>query len=203
MSNVVGYARVSRHDQNPAAQEAELALENARLVETLHHQGLHDPLSALPNRRLFRTRMNDALARGRRSGNPPAVIFIDLDDFKVLNDSFGHEAGDKVITEVAERLRSAVRAADTVARLGGDEFAVILENLNDPPVDAAMVAQKLVRQVREPITVSGVEVGISASAGAVVARATDDHDSLLRRADAHMYKAKSGGRDRAVAEAAG
>jgi len=179
------------------------ALENARLVETLHHQGLHDPLSALPNRRLFRTRMNDALARGRRSGNPPAVIFIDLDDFKVLNDSFGHEAGDKVITEVAERLRSAVRAADTVARLGGDEFAVILENLNDPPVDAAMVAQKLVRQVREPITVSGVEVGISASAGAVVARATDDHDSLLRRADAHMYKAKSGGRDRAVAEAAG
>lgn len=179
------------------------ALENANLVERLHHQGLHDPLSGLPNRRLFRNRTNEALERARRTGSLPAVVFIDLDDFKVLNDSLGHEAGDKVIAVVAERLNNSLRSTDTVARFGGDEFAVILEGLNDPQADATKVARKLVAAIRDPMTVMGLTVGISASAGVVVAKTTDDHDSLLRRADANMYKAKSDGRDRAVADAVG
>ncbi len=176
------------------------ALENARLLEQVHHQGLHDPLSGLPNRRLFRTRIDRALARAVRTGSPPAVIFLDLDHFKALNDTCGHEAGDRVIVAVAERMCSSVRATDTVARLGGDEFAVILEGLTDPPADARRVAEALVEAVRQPLVAMGRTIRISASAGAVLAGPLDDHDSLLHRADATMYKAKSVGRDRAVVD---
>lgn len=176
------------------------ALENARLLEEIHYQGLHDPLSGLPNRRLFRTRIGRALERAERTGSPPAVIFIDLDHFKGLNDSCGHEAGDKVIIAVAERMRRIVRTTDTVARLGGDEFAVILEGLSDPPADARRVADALLRCVRQPLVAMGRTIRISASAGAVIAGPADDHDSLLRRADANMYEAKSIGRDRSVVD---
>jgi diguanylate cyclase (GGDEF)-like protein len=176
------------------------ALENARLLEEVHHQGLHDPLSGLPNRRLFGDRINRALARARRTGSPPALIFVDLDHFKRLNDTCGHEAGDKVIVAVAERMRSAVRMTDTVARLGGDEFAVVLEGLTDPVADARRVADALLEAVRQPLVVGGQKVQMSASAGVVIASADDDHDSLLRRADANMYQAKAIGRDRAVVD---
>jgi diguanylate cyclase (GGDEF)-like protein len=182
------------------ASQGATALENARLLEQIHHQGLHDALSGLPNRHLFRTRIDKALERAARTGSPPAVIFVDLDHFKALNDTCGHEAGDKVIVAVAERMRRAVRSTDTVARLGGDEFAVILEGLTDASVDARRIADALVRAVSQPLVAMGRTIRISASAGAVLAGPNDDHDSLLRRADASMYLAKSMGRNRAVVD---
>ncbi len=177
--------------------QAAIALENGRLLDRVRALSLHDPLSGLPNRTLLRDRIDQALAGGTRSGTWPVLLFVDLDRFKQINDTFGHETGDRVIEVVAERLRRSVRATDTVARMGGDEFAVLLVGLDDPS-DAERVAELLVEAVREPLMAASRTIRLSASVGAVAATADDDHDSLLRRADAAMYEAKSLGRDTAV-----
>ncbi len=168
----------------------------------LSHQAFHDALTRLPNRALFQERLGHALARSRRLGSVLAVLFLDLDNFKIVNDSLGHEAGDSLLLTVAERLSACVRPGDTVARLGGDEFTVLLEDLDDT-AQALGLAERISATLSVPLLVSGREVfttaslGIACESGASLdaARTPDD---LVRDADTAMYRAKTEGKSRAV-----
>ncbi|HET9517736.1 MAG TPA: diguanylate cyclase, partial [Actinoplanes sp.] len=169
----------------------------ARVTEgqrRLQHQALHDPLTGLANRTLFRERLLSALQRQRTHDQPMALLFADLDDFKAINDSLGHEAGDRLLHAVGDRLDACVRREDVVARLGGDEFAVLIER---QPGDAELVGQRILSALREPFVVDGQTVTVSASVGLVVpdrADRTVTADSLLRRADTAMYAGKRRGK---------
>lgn len=166
------------------------------LEERLQHQAFHDPLSNLPNRMLFMDRLRQALARVRRSEGTLAVLFLDLDNFKVINDSLGHHVGDQLLIAVAERLRSCLRTQDTAARLGGDEFTVLLEDVADVR-DATHVAERIIEQLRAPFTIHGQDVYTSPSIGVALSSAEHEHaDTLLRDADLAMYRAKTGGKAR-------
>jgi diguanylate cyclase (GGDEF)-like protein/PAS domain S-box-containing protein len=161
----------------------------------LHHRAHHDPLTGLPNRLLFEDRLQLAVAAAVRHGRYLAVLFVDLDGFKLINDTFGHEAGDAVLEEVAARLRIALREGDTIARLHGDEFAVLLPELADP-LDAGRLARTLLAQVERPVELGGRIVTVSASIGvSVFPRDGGDGLALLRAADVAMYKAKLGGKN--------
>lgn len=154
------------------------------------HSALHDALTGLPNRRLFMERLTQALARDRRFRNHAAVLFIDLDDFKVVNDSHGHDFGDKLLKCVAGRLRLATRDTDTVARLGGDEFAVILEDLSHAE-DAGMLARRIVEDFRVPCEIEDVRVPLGISIGcALHPRDGKTARDLLLAADKAMYRMK-------------
>lgn len=162
--------------------------------QKLEHLAHHDPLTDLPNRLLARSRLDHALQRARRSSWRTAVIFLDLDGFKHINDSLGHTAGDMVLMEVGQRLASMSRSCDTLARLGGDEFLVVVERLRDPQ-DAGMVADKLLRALEHPVALDGRSVFIGASAGiSVFPEDGEDADTLVRNADSAMYQAKAAGR---------
>jgi diguanylate cyclase (GGDEF)-like protein/PAS domain S-box-containing protein len=162
--------------------------------EELAHKALHDELTGLPNRALLRDRLDHALTRAARTGQRAIVLFLDLDHFKDVNDSLGHDVGDRLIVAVGERLLRRVRASDTVARLGGDEFVVLLEDVTVE--DAALdVAQSILEAMREPIDVDGRELFATASIGVAVSGAPSSATSLLRDADAAMYEAKKRGRD--------
>lgn len=175
---------------------ASTAFRNAELLERLRHESLHDPLTGAPNRRLLEDRVDRAVAECRRSGVPVALLLLDLDHFKTVNDTLGHAAGDGILHRVVERLQRAVRQVDTVARLGGDEFAVLLPGLADP-ADAAGVAEKLLAALRAPFRIEGHVVTIDASVGIAVAPADGDScPALLKAADTAMYAAKSAGRTR-------
>jgi diguanylate cyclase (GGDEF)-like protein/PAS domain S-box-containing protein len=164
----------------------------ARLV----HQAMHDPLTGLPNRTLLVDRLRQVLARSDRHPSMTAVMFIDLDGFKDINDSLGHDIGDRVLRKVAKRLRCHVREADTVARLGGDEFVVLCQDLS-PQEDVLQIADRLVRTLAAPVTVSGFEVVVTASVGIALANGSDaTPEDLLRDADAAMYGAKTRGKNR-------
>ncbi len=155
-----------------------------------------DPLTGLPNRALFYDRLGQALAVSRRHDTPLAVFFLDLDGFKVINDSVGHEIGDKVLVEVARRLRSGLREQDTLARLGGDEFAVLLPEVTDPR-DTRVVADKLLATLTAPQLINGLELTVDASIGvAVFPQDGSDVRRLMRSADIAMYRAKARGRGR-------
>ncbi|MDA8233133.1 MAG: EAL domain-containing protein [Magnetospirillum sp.] len=163
--------------------------------ERLSYAANHDPLTRLPNRTLFQERLSRALARAGRSRNIVALLFIDLDRFKLVNDTFGHLAGDMLLQQVAERVNRAIRQGDTVARLSGDEFVVILEDLADPR-DSAMVAQKILRLLAEPFDLDGRSATISSSIGVALYPAdAGDAQSLVKLADEAMYKAKRIGRN--------
>jgi diguanylate cyclase (GGDEF)-like protein len=154
----------------------------------------HDPLTHLPNRVIVNDRLGHALERGRRDGSRAAAIFLDIDEFKQVNDRWGHAAGDDLLREVAVRVQRAARAADTVGRYGGDEFVVICENLPSA-ADALVVAERIRDEVARPARVDGTEVLVDTSIG--VAMSTDAGEStrdLISRADAAMYEAKSKGR---------
>ena len=170
-----------------------------RLNETtrarMAHQALHDPLTRLPNRELFADRLTVALARARRSGRPVAVMFIDLDHFKVINDSLGHRAGDSVLLEVGARLDGFFRSQDTVARFGGDEFTVLVEDLASDTAASAL-ADRIIAAVARPVTVEGRTVPVSLSVGIALAAGHESAVDLLRDADAAMYRAKERGRGR-------
>ena len=159
-------------------------------VEEIEYQALHDHLTDLPNRVLFRDRVEQALKSGDRDGNGFAVFILDLDHFKDVNDTLGHESGDLVLEEVARRLREAVRTSDTVARLGGDEFAVLAADVG--ALDAAVVAAQKVRSaLARPITVAEVLVDVDTSVGIALApHHGSDVETLIRRADIAMYVAK-------------
>ena len=170
--------------------------ERKELEEQLHHQAFHDALTGLPNRLLFSDRLGQALARAERRENLVAVLFMDLDNFKHVNDSLGHEAGDRLLVGVAERLRACLRPEDTAARLGGDEFTVLLEDVADAS-DAARVAGRIIEDLRVPFEVGGHEVLTAASIGiALDDRSRDRPADLMREADLAMYWAKSKGRAR-------
>jgi diguanylate cyclase (GGDEF)-like protein/PAS domain S-box-containing protein len=167
------------------------------LVEAeVRHRALHDPLTSLPNRALALDRLEGALARRRRDGRAVAVLLADLDQFKVVNDSLGHAAGDDLLVALAPRLHDAVRPSDTVARLGGDEFLVVCEQL-DGAHEAIRVAERVAQAINQPIVLSAGEHFITASIGIAVAESADAlPEDLLRDADAAMYRAKERGRGR-------
>jgi diguanylate cyclase (GGDEF)-like protein/PAS domain S-box-containing protein len=163
--------------------------------EKLAHRALHDPLTGLANRELLMDRLAQALSRTARAGTSTVVLFCDLDRFKEVNDSLGHETGDQVLVTVAERLRKAVRPTDTVARLGGDEFVVVAEGLVTD-ADQRRLADRVRVALARPTRVGAHIVPTGASIGVAVSRPEDDARSLLREADAAMYRAKARGRGR-------
>jgi diguanylate cyclase (GGDEF)-like protein len=176
------------------AEHASLALTDARMVADAMHQAVHDALTGLPNRVLFSDRIDHALAGAQRRGTRVAVLFLDLDNFKVVNDSLGHEAGDKLLVAVAERLAGALRACDTVARFGGDEFGILLEDVSAVR-DAERVAEEIGALMREPFVVGARQHVIGASIGiALSGPSSNTPDALVRDADAAMYRAKLRGR---------
>lgn len=174
--------------------------ERKAFEEQLAHQAFHDPVTGLANRALFRDRVEHALERQLRDGQPISVLFLDLDDFKTINDSLGHAAGDRMLAEVGERLRNCLRAADTAARLGGDEFAVLLEDGGDG-TGAADVAARILEALDAPYYLEGKEVTCHASIGIATADASHERgavgaEELLRNADVAMYMAKEAGKNR-------
>lgn len=168
------------------------------LEADLTYRATHDPLTGLPNRALFLERLTGALAHASRDGSPVAVLYLDLDGFKAVNDTFGHAAGDLLLVTSAQRLRECIRTGDTAARLGGDEFAVLLEPLVSGP-DADQVARRTLAALSLPHTTGGGEARVAASIGIAHSRPTDTANDLLLLADAAMYQAKSTGRARIAA----
>src|SRR5688500_17016231 len=167
--------------------------DQKRLQNELTHQAFHDSLTGLANRALFKDRVEQALTRARRHRRPLAVVFLDLDRFKAINDSFGHASGDALLIAVSMRLRDCVRAEDTVARLGGDEFAVLVENLAGD-AEVRLVSERVKETFRDPIVIEGRELAVAASIGIALSDAGDETaDDLLRNADLAMYRAKASG----------
>jgi diguanylate cyclase (GGDEF)-like protein len=167
----------------------------------LARRALHDPLTDLPNRDLLLDRLGIALARMERGGPGVAVMFLDLDGFKRVNDELGHEAGDRVLREVARRFGASVRPADTVARYGGDEFVVLCEDVWSAP-DAVATAERLVRCLDDPLALpGGATVKVGASIGVTLARdRSRDRERLIRDADTAMYRAKQGAGGPAISD---
>jgi len=163
--------------------------------EQMEYQAYHDALTGLPNRLLFKDRIDIALAHAKRHRTAAAVMFLDLDQFKLVNDSLGHTVGDALLQEVATRLVLSIRADDTVARMGGDEFTILLTDVKDPGA-SAVVAQKLLDAVSQPMLIEGHELYVTTSIG--IARSPEDGidaETLLKRADGAMYRAKEAGRN--------
>jgi diguanylate cyclase (GGDEF)-like protein/PAS domain S-box-containing protein len=166
--------------------------ERRRLEEQLTHQAFHDPLTGLANRALFRDRVSHALALAQRRGTPVTVLFLDLDDFKKVNDSLGHAEGDRLLIAAAERFLACARTADTVARLGGDEFAILIEG-----ADGEGLPERVAAAMSHPFSLSGNQLKVTASIGVATASPDDRADDVLRNADMAMYAAKRHGKGRA------
>ncbi len=166
------------------------------LEEQLVHRAFHDGLTGLANRALFTNRVEQALLRASRDAQRTAVLFLDLDDFKEINDSLGHAAGDSLLTQGADRLRACLRAGDTAARLGGDEFAVLLEGCHDDGEEAMHVAERISNAFARPFVLEDREAFATASVGIAISSGTENGDDLLRNADLAMYLAKKRGKAR-------
>jgi diguanylate cyclase (GGDEF)-like protein len=169
------------------AEQAGVALTDARTLDAMH-EALHDPLTGLPNRSLLLDRLAQALEVTRREASRVGVLFVDLDRFKLVNDSYGHATGDGLLVAVAERIRRELRSGDTAARLGGDEFAVVMTGEADREAAAAL-AERLIESFGHPFHIGGRELYIGASVG--IALGDEDAEELLRMADTAMYRAKS------------
>ena len=169
--------------------------ERKRAEEQVKHLAFHDPLTNLPNRLLFNDRLTLAVAQAHRHNQKLAVLFLDLDRFKVINDSLGHSVGDELLRQVAERIQEHVREGDTVARLGGDEFTLLVPGISAEE-DAAKIARKICDAVHDPFWIDGRELFVTTSLGVSV-YPSDGHDAetLVRNADSAMYRAKEQGRD--------
>jgi diguanylate cyclase (GGDEF)-like protein len=181
------------------ASQATIAIRNGRLLENIRHQALHDSLTGLPNRTLIIDRVDQMLARARRRNADCAALFVDLDGFKHVNDTLGHEAGDRLLRSVAARLSATLRETDTVARLGGDEFVVLVEG-GTPTGSPEFVAERLLKVLREPFDIDDASrstLRITASIGIALGSHTSATD-LLRDADIALYEAKTAGKDRFV-----
>jgi len=194
----VNVSCVRADDQTPLyfIGQIEDVTESRALREQLAYAAIHDSLTKLPNRELFMDRLEVALRRAERSRRRVAVIFLDLDRFKLINDSLGHDVGDSILRAVADRLSSVMRAGDTLARFGGDEFTVLCDDIIDDG-EALGVAQRLVTAMRQPLAVSNSETFVSLSVG--IALSNGGHESgavLLRNADVAMYRAKEHGPSR-------
>jgi diguanylate cyclase (GGDEF)-like protein/PAS domain S-box-containing protein len=168
--------------------------ERRRAEEQIEYQAYHDALTGLPNRLLFRDRLTIALAHAKRQKTPVAVMFLDLDRFKYINDTLGHSLGDELLRAVAARLRAVLREGDTIARMGGDEFTILLTDVGGP-ADAAKIAQKLLDTIAHPLSVDGHEIYATTSIGiALFPSDGDTAEVLLKNADSAMYRAKDMGR---------
>jgi diguanylate cyclase (GGDEF)-like protein len=182
-------------------ENSRLAADLAAREAELHHLAFHDSLTGLANRALFRDRLRHALQLHARDLRPVAVVFLDLDDFKVVNDTLGHGVGDELLCRVGERITGALRSGDTIARLGGDEFAVLLEDNGDALSTAARIADAL----HAPFLLAGRSLDVRASIGVCEVDPGDPSigvDTLLARSDAAMYRAKHGGKARVISYAA-
>ena len=163
--------------------------------ETIHFQAMHDHLTSLPNRRLFKDRLEFSMAQSRRHGGAVGIMFIDLDRFKLVNDTYGHAEGDELLKDVARRISGCVRSSDTLARQGGDEFTVLLPDLHNPE-EASLIAEKIQEELKNPFTVSGLTFRATASIGiSIFPRDGDNADLLLKNADIAMYKVKASGKN--------
>jgi diguanylate cyclase (GGDEF)-like protein/PAS domain S-box-containing protein len=173
--------------------------EHRKAEEQVRELAFYDPLTGLPNRRLFMDRLTQAVAGSRRNGSYGALLLVDLDNFKKLNDTLGHAAGDKLLQNIAKNLKGALREGDTISRLGGDEFIIRLSGLPRAEYNAIVIAKKVAEKVRVTISQSGVFDNIvrhsTASIGVLVFRGESDIDDLMKRADFAMYQSKSAGRD--------
>ncbi|MES5820137.1 aminotransferase class I/II-fold pyridoxal phosphate-dependent enzyme [Streptomyces sp. RG80] len=167
--------------------------EQRRLEHELTQRAFHDSLTGLPNRTLLLERIERALLRGRREGSLTCLLFIDLDDFKLVNDTLGHSAGDHLLVAVGSRLSKALRRTDTAARLGGDEFAVLMEDAREP-LDAELLAAQVIQTLTRPFVLGEETVTVSASVGVATARDSTDADELLGHADLALYAAKAAGK---------
>jgi diguanylate cyclase (GGDEF)-like protein len=202
---IVGSLGVASRDPNRAysmrdqqvllalAEHTSLALNHARALDDVVHQAFHDSLTGMPNRALFMDRVSHALDRTERGARSVGVLVVDLDDFKTINDSLGHGAGDALLLQVGERLAGCLRRSDTVARLGGDEFAVLLEDVSDAD-GAALWAERILEALGTPFSVADREVSVNGSIG--IALGGGEAETLLRDADLAMYRAKADGKGR-------
>jgi diguanylate cyclase (GGDEF)-like protein/PAS domain S-box-containing protein len=169
--------------------------ERLNTERTIHYMAHHDALTGLPNRRLMQDRLNQAIMQARRKQRHVAVLFIDLDRFKLVNDTLGHDSGDYVLKDVARRLASCVREVDTVSREGGDEFVIVLPDL-EKPESARIVAEKILRELAKPMDIGGQEVHVTPSIGiSHYPNDATDVNHLLKHADSAMYQAKDAGRN--------
>lgn len=199
--SVVWFETTSRSVRDPGSGNVEEIIgvsrdisERKRAEEQIEFQAYHDALTGLPNRRLFRDRLTVALAHARRMRTPLAVMFLDLDRFKEVNDTLGHSFGDEMLKSVAMRLQAALREEDSIARMGGDEFTVLLADLGSTD-DAATIAQKLIEAVAQPMRIDEREIFITTSIGiALFPSDGDTAELLLKNADHAMYRAKDAGR---------
>ncbi|HEX3832540.1 MAG TPA: EAL domain-containing protein [Solirubrobacteraceae bacterium] len=171
------------------------AFEHQVTEDDIRHRALHDPLTGLPNRVLFMDRLQQAIERLRRRDTPAAVLFLDMDRFKLVNDSLGHEVGDELLAAAAPRLKQALRSSDTVARLGADEFAILLEEIADEN-DAVEMAQRVAGMFTRPFVLAGTEHFVTTSIGIALAAGGERPEDLIRDADAAMHRAKERGRAR-------
>ena len=185
-----------RERLNGVVSLAATALDGVTLLDEVRHQALHDPVTELANARLFEDRVTQSLSIARRTGGRIAMLFVDLDRFKIVNDAHGHKVGDELLRAVAERLLATVRDVDTVARIGGDEFGIIAQGAATSR-DAEVVARRIVSILNEPFVVRGLTLSIGASVGVTMfPDATDTYESVVSRADSAMYRAKANGRGR-------
>jgi diguanylate cyclase (GGDEF)-like protein/PAS domain S-box-containing protein len=193
--DVAIFARALVHENTPAGLIAAIDItERKRAEARVAHMAHHDALTGLPNRVLLRLRMEEALARMRRSGKGVATLCIDLDNFKSVNDTLGHPCGDHLLQRIAERIRGLIRDEDTAARLGGDEFAIVQANVAEP-AEVAALARRFLGEIGEPFDVMGHQVVIGASVGIALAPGDgDDADRLLKNADLALYRAKADGK---------
>lgn len=182
-----------RIDGDGLLRSMRFAIERKRSETRLAYLALHDPLTGLSNRTSLRDRLSSSLARAERSGEQLAVLFLDLDRFKAINDSLGHDVGDDLLVQVGRRLRASVRSFETVARLGGDEFVVVLEGLAGRE-GAEVVARRIIEAMEPDIELGEVTCRVSTSVGIALAEGGEDLDVLLERADQAMYQAKRAGR---------
>ena len=176
----------------PVANTLATALARLRDEERMRHEAVHDPLTGLANRTLLRDRLEHALARSERERGATAVLFVDLDNFKQVNDAHGHAAGDATLVDLGRHLQTAVRPGDTIARLGGDEFVAVCEDVDES--SALAVGRRLLEAIGRPFTAGDVQHELSASIG--IALGHSDPDVLLANADAATYRAKAAGRGR-------
>jgi len=189
------YLAKGRLDRELLLRSMHYSIERKRYQVELEHQANYDALTGLPNRNLLHDRLRQAVYSQSRSPHTVAVVFIDLDHFKFVNDSLGHSTGDKLLKGMADRLRLVLREGDTVARLGGDEFVLILKDqTNDEIIFRAM--HRIIQEVSQPMTIEGKELYVSCSAGiSLYPQDGSDVDTLLKNADAAMYRAKEHGRN--------
>ena len=172
------------------------ALERHRAQQEIRSLAHYDPLTGLANRRLFEEHLRRAVKQSERRAGAIGLIFVDIDDFKGVNDSLGHAGGDAVLKEVANRLRHSVRGADVVARMGGDEFAILLEGVVGAR-ESEKVTQRIIEAVRPPIRAGDHDVRVTASGGLAILREGETAERLLERADRAMYTVKQGSKDNA------